>query len=281
MVELRAAPDAPIRYTTDGSDPRLSGGSYNGSFVVPPGTLLVLAVAEKNGIVSEQHRLEIRWGTGGPGPGPGPDDEGIDPGQPAIWRREHTTQTTQDTYGLLGRLKKYQAVLPVAKIMVVEKSWAELNLDEKLVLNAEQLEETIGQLRGLVGGGEVSLEAMSIHFPTGQHLRALAITGTDESFRRSMVDSYRNLAEHMPANGLQVVMFTHQDAGVWADLTLILWAAGLRVTAAWCIATETDSALREGNYVQGTVLLVLRKQTSDETAFMGPKQKHVPLGSGC
>ncbi len=98
--------------------------------------------------------------------------------------------------------------------------------------------------------------------------RALAITGSEEGFRRSMVDCYRNLAEHMPAHGLQVVMFTHQDAGVWADLALILWASGLRVTAAWCIATETDSALKEGNYVQGTVLLVLRKQTSDATAFL-------------
>jgi putative DNA methylase len=63
-------------------------------------------------------------------------------------------------------------------------------------------------------------------------------------------------------------MFTHQDASVWADLALILWASGLRVTAAWTVATETDSALKEGNYVQGTVLLVLRKQTGDETAFL-------------
>jgi hypothetical protein len=54
--------------------------------------------------------------------------------------------------------------------MVVEKSWAELNLDEKLLLNAEQLNKTIGQLRSLLGGGEVSIEAMSIHFPSGQHL---------------------------------------------------------------------------------------------------------------
>jgi hypothetical protein len=97
--------------------------------------------------------------------------------------------------------------------------------------------------------------------------RALAITGTDAIFRKSMVDCYRNLAAHMPDNGLQIVMFTHQDAGVWADLALILWSAGLRVTAAWTIATETDSALKEGNYVQGTVLLVLRKQTGEETAF--------------
>ena len=98
--------------------------------------------------------------------------------------------------------------------------------------------------------------------------RALAVRGADASFRRSMVDCYRNLAAHMPDDGLQIVMFTHQDASIWADLTLILWAAGLRVTAAWTIATETESALKEGNYVQGTVLMVLRKQTTGETAFL-------------
>jgi len=99
--------------------------------------------------------------------------------------------------------------------------------------------------------------------------RALAIKGNDPvEFRKAMVDCYKRLTEHMPENGLQVVMFTHQDAAVWADLSLILWAAGLRVTAAWCIATETDSALKQGNYVQGTVLLVLRKRTEEEPVFL-------------
>jgi adenine-specific DNA methylase len=98
--------------------------------------------------------------------------------------------------------------------------------------------------------------------------RSLAVKGDSDSFGVAMVDCYRRLAEKMPANGLQVVMFTHQDAGVWADLSLILWAAGLRVTAAWCIATETGPAVGEGNYVQGTVLLILRKQTSTDTAFL-------------
>ncbi|MCS4198240.1 anti-phage-associated DUF1156 domain-containing protein [Salinibacter ruber] len=97
--------------------------------------------------------------------------------------------------------------------------------------------------------------------------RALAITGDEEDFRRDMVASYQNLAENMPDDGAQIVMFTHQDASVWADLALIMWAAGLQVSAAWTIATETDSALKQGNYVQGTVLLVLRKRTSDDTAF--------------
>ena len=98
--------------------------------------------------------------------------------------------------------------------------------------------------------------------------RALAVQGADSNFRRSMVDCYRNLTEHMPDDGFHVVMFTHQDAAVWADLTLILWAAGLRVTAAWTIGTETESALKDGNYVQGTVLMVLRKQTGGDTAFL-------------
>jgi putative DNA methylase len=83
-----------------------------------------------------------------------------------------------------------------------------------------------------------------------------------------MVNCYKSLARHMPDNGMQVVMFTHQDASVWADLALILWASGLRVTAAWTIATETESTLKKGNYVQGTVLLVLRKQISEEMGFL-------------
>ena len=90
--------------------------------------------------------------------------------------------------------------------------------------------------------------------------RALAVKGADENFRIAMVECYRRLAENMPDNGLQLVMFTHQDVDVWADLALILWSAGLRVTAAWTIATETDTSFRTGKYVQGTVLLILRKR---------------------
>ena len=97
---------------------------------------------------------------------------------------------------------------------------------------------------------------------------ALAVRGVDEDFKKSMVDIYANLVAHMPDDGLQLVMFTHQDSAVWADLGMILWAAGLRVTAAWTIGTETSSGLKQGNYVQGTVLLVLRKRLTDERAWL-------------
>jgi putative DNA methylase len=96
---------------------------------------------------------------------------------------------------------------------------------------------------------------------------ALAVKGDGQDFKQAMVDIYANLAAHMNPGGRQVVMFTHQDSGVWADLGMILWAAGLQVTAAWTIGTETTSGLKQGNYVQGTVLLVLRKRIETRTVW--------------
>jgi len=97
----------------------------------------------------------------------------------------------------------------------------------------------------------------------------LAVRGDGEDFRRSMVEIYQNLARHMPNNGMQMVMFTHQDPAVWADLGMILWAAGLKATAAWTISTETEAAgIKKGNYVQGTVCLVLRKRVTNEPGFL-------------
>jgi putative DNA methylase len=96
--------------------------------------------------------------------------------------------------------------------------------------------------------------------------RKSAIKGKGEEFRRDMVTAYSAMTKHMPDNGMQVVMFTHQDAGVWADLGSVLWAAGLRVTAAWNIVTEIAKTSGNGNYVQGTVCLVLRKRLKEANA---------------
>lgn len=94
--------------------------------------------------------------------------------------------------------------------------------------------------------------------------RALAIKGEDEDFRRGMVAAYTRMTECMPNNGLQVIMFTHQSGSIWADMANIVWASGLQVTAAWYVVTETDSALREGSYVKGTVLLICRKRSGQQ-----------------
>lgn len=104
--------------------------------------------------------------------------------------------------------------------------------------------------------------------------RALAIQGDGEDFRTGMVGAYSNMAKNMPSNGTQCVMFTHQDTGVWSDMVNIFWASGLMVTAAWYIATETTSELKKGGFVQGTVILILKKRPAGEK--QGFRQRIMP-----
>ena len=97
--------------------------------------------------------------------------------------------------------------------------------------------------------------------------RPLAIKGTGDDFRREMTAAYRAMSDHMPDNGMQIVMFTHTDVSVWADVAAIVWGGGLQATAAWYVATETTSELKKGGYVQGTVLLVVRKRLQQESVY--------------
>jgi putative DNA methylase len=97
--------------------------------------------------------------------------------------------------------------------------------------------------------------------------RALAIKGEDEAFRQGMIAAYSKMREKMPDNGIQVLMFTHQSGTIWADMANIIWASGLQVTAAWYVVTETDSALRQGANVTGTIMLVLRKRQQEAATF--------------
>ena len=94
--------------------------------------------------------------------------------------------------------------------------------------------------------------------------REQAVKGDDSPFRVAMAECYARLAQNMPENGIQVLMFTHKDTDVWEDLALIMWAAGLQVKQVWSIATETAAgAIKKGNYVQATYNMVLRKRPAN------------------
>ncbi len=164
MVELRAAPSAPMRYTTDGSDPKHTGGSYTEPFVVLPGTVCVLAIAEKDGITSEVHRRDIRWEPSGK------TTVEIKPESPAVWHRLHHPSTTKDAYEFLGRLKKFQAEIAGGRVTITGENWLELSIDDRLKLDSKKLESTIDHLRSLLTEGEVEIEVDSIRFPNGQLL---------------------------------------------------------------------------------------------------------------
>lgn len=97
--------------------------------------------------------------------------------------------------------------------------------------------------------------------------RLLAIQGDGKEFRIGMVQAYKAMADHMPDNGIQIVMFTHQSGKVWSDMAQIFWGAGLQVIADWYIATETSTELKKGGYVQGTHIIVLKKRKGEASGY--------------
>lgn len=95
--------------------------------------------------------------------------------------------------------------------------------------------------------------------------RALAVKGTGDDFGKAMTDIFRNMADHTVDGGYIIIMFTHQSAKVFADLVQILLSTGLRIMNAWSVATETESTgLDQGNYIQSTVAIILKKDAGYE-----------------
>ncbi|PJI52275.1 hypothetical protein CTI14_45005, partial [Methylobacterium radiotolerans] len=54
-------PEATIRYTTDGSNPRSQGAAYEAPTWSSRSTPKVLAVAERDGVFSEVLDIPVRW----------------------------------------------------------------------------------------------------------------------------------------------------------------------------------------------------------------------------
>ena len=163
MVEIRAAPAVPVRYTTDGSDPKVNGGAYEGPFAVPDGARIVLAVAEKDGVASEIHRREIA---------DKPEVRPIDRAGPLVWRPTpdgFLFQTTRTAYGFINRLKRHGASAGGLRFGVqAGDTWGELMLSDDLELDGDRMEHAVEQLRGLVPEGEVAIDAKRVRYGTGQ-----------------------------------------------------------------------------------------------------------------
>ncbi|MDK2973391.1 MAG: hypothetical protein PWP23_3146 [Candidatus Sumerlaeota bacterium] len=161
--ELQAAPNASIKYTTNGSDPKNSGGTYDDPFVIPKGSVVVLAIAEKGDTHSDVLNIPIDWEK----------DDGVqlDLFKAALWKRAHDLRSTKETYEFLDRLKRHSATVPGPKITLSGERYIELTFDPKLEPDPAQIEEAIKPLRGLLSEGQVWLDVDAIRFPSGQALQ--------------------------------------------------------------------------------------------------------------
>ncbi len=166
QMELRAAPAATIHYTTDGSDPKVAGATYEGVFTIPKEAPLVQAYAQRDGVESQVERIPISWDR---------DEEvKVDPSLPVTWRRRQQTASTKETYELLGRLKKAK-VMAVGLTVTIggeagTKEWIELNMFEEKHVDPELIEESLEPLRKIQAEGQVKIEVRALHFAAGQDL---------------------------------------------------------------------------------------------------------------
>ena len=171
LCELRSAPAAAISYTTDGSDPKVAGATYDDPFRVMPGALYVQAVGELDGVTSDMLRAPVPKGGGGTGGGEG---VVIDPKRPAAWARNYSFSSTKESYEHIERAKKHKALFSGVSIMVMgeggDQGWIELQMHQEKKVSPELLEESLAALRKLQDNGQVQLGSAGLHFEVGQDL---------------------------------------------------------------------------------------------------------------
>lgn len=162
-VELKAVPEVPVRYTTDGSNPRKAGGKYDGPVEVEEGTQVVQAVADRDSVMSEPETIRLDWTDDG--------SPGIEDDQPALWQRSHQLGTTKKAYDFLNRMQKWEAVAKGPRVTVDGDEWVDLSFDQEMEVDGETLEEATEYVRGLIDDGEVRLDVDALRFKRGQQLR--------------------------------------------------------------------------------------------------------------
>lgn len=165
MVELKASPNADIKYTTDGSDPTIKGATYNAPFSVPESSHLVLAIAERNGVSSNQEKINI-------------DDYRkntvkLDPSKKVIWKHRHHNLTKRKAYTFIERLIKFKGTAYGVSIDIQssdEDQDISYTASDKVSIHGEVFEKIVQQLQSILKGSQLFLNIERIEFEKGQHL---------------------------------------------------------------------------------------------------------------
>ncbi|MDD2401874.1 MAG: DUF499 domain-containing protein, partial [Clostridia bacterium] len=170
VVEIVSAPQVPIKYTTDGSNPRENGGIYDNEVILPENSTYVLALAESQGVASELS-IKIDWEKG--------TSIEVDKQKALKLYKRCKTNDTAESYQELGLLKKHNAQLMDVVVTLFkidennnnDKGWIDLTMDSSTIVNIENLENSIDNVRSNFmqeGRVNISLEYGIAKFATGQ-----------------------------------------------------------------------------------------------------------------
>lgn len=144
-VELKAtSPNVTIRYTTDGSNPKESGGVYEESFIIPEGTKFIQAIAfnESLGVYSDVMQIEVKE-----------KKFEIDKEKPVHLIEPIVSNNTTETFNVVEKLSKYDLSVSGVTIGITEKGsgsntgFIELTMGDFYIKKPENLVE---ELKGLI-----------------------------------------------------------------------------------------------------------------------------------
>lgn len=169
-IELKASsPKVTIKYTTDGSNPKNSGGVYDDVFEVPNGTKFVQAIAvhEDLGIFSEPISIPITE-----------TKFEINKELPLTLTHSLRASVTADVYKQLETLNKHKAKVAGVSLQVFEKtnamqqSWLELSFDNYVFHETESFVKQLDELRNVFfkdKNVEISMNIEKCSFEKGQY----------------------------------------------------------------------------------------------------------------
>jgi hypothetical protein len=144
-VELKAtSPNVTIRYTTDGSNPKESGGVYEESFIIPEGAKFIQAIAfnESLGVYSDVMQIEVKE-----------KKFEIDKEKPVHLIEPIVSNNTTETFNVIEKLSKYDLSVSGVTIGITEKGsgtntgFIELTMGDFYIKKPENLVE---ELKGLI-----------------------------------------------------------------------------------------------------------------------------------
>ncbi|NLJ18207.1 DUF499 domain-containing protein [Globicatella sulfidifaciens] len=189
FIELKASsPKVTIKYTTDGSNPKNSGGIYEDVIEVPKGTKFVQAIAvhEDLGIYSDTLSIPITE-----------TKFEVDKEKPLTLNQTLKASTTSEVYKQLETLNKHKAKVAGVILQVFEKtdsmeqSWLELSLDNTAFHDTNLFVKQLDELRDVFfkdKNVEVSMDVGKCIFETGQNFEDWVAENKDslETYKNSI-----------------------------------------------------------------------------------------------
>ena len=174
-VELFVAPNAAMKYTLDGSEPR-NGADYVGPIALGAGSVKLLVFAEGGGLEAKQKFEYSGTSRSGPdGGGGGKKEVVLDRSKPVQLARIVNLGSRQDAYQVVTLLKERQATVEKVQATVgTTPHTAQFFLGETSADGA-YLEAVLNQISGcLPADAPISLKIHRFQFKTGQDLLDLA-----------------------------------------------------------------------------------------------------------